>query len=49
LVGHLAGDDEVDDGFARGESIMGDDIINRALARLKLASAPKTRQAIKTK
>ncbi len=41
LVGHLAGDDEVDDGYARGESIAGDDIINRALARLKLASAPQ--------
>jgi carboxyl-terminal processing protease len=44
LVGHLSGDDEVDDGFSRGESIAGDDIINRALARLKLASAAK-RQA----
>ena len=41
LLGHLVGDDEVDDGFSRGESITGDDIINRALARLKLASAPK--------
>jgi hypothetical protein len=40
----LSGDDEVDDGFSRGESIAGDDIINRALARLKLASAAK-RQA----
>ncbi len=49
LVGHLAGDDEVDDGFARGESITGDDIINRALARLKLASAPKARQTTKAK
>jgi len=45
LVGHLAGDDEVDDGYARGESITGDDIIARALARLKLASAPKTKSA----
>jgi carboxyl-terminal processing protease len=43
LVGHLTGDDEVDDGFSRGESISGDDIINRALARLKLASAPKAK------
>jgi hypothetical protein len=42
-VGHLTGDDEVDDGFSRGESISGDDIINRALARLKLASAPKAK------
>jgi len=45
LVGHLAGDDEVDDGYARGESITGDDIITRALARLKLASMPKTKSA----
>ena len=45
LVGHLPGDDEIADGFGRGESISGDDIINRALARLKLASSPK----IKTK
>lgn len=45
LVGHLAGDDEVDDGYARGESITGDDIIARALARLKLASMPKTKYA----
>lgn len=41
LAGHLAGDDEQDDGYSRGESISGDDIINRALARLKLASAPR--------
>ncbi len=41
LVGHLAGDHEIEDGFSRGESIVGDDIVNRALARLKLASAPK--------
>lgn len=41
LAGHLAGDYEVEDGFSRGESITGDDIINRALARLKLASAAK--------
>lgn len=41
LAGHLAGDEETDDGFSRGESIAGDDIINRALARLKLASAKK--------
>jgi carboxyl-terminal processing protease len=43
LVGHLPGDDEIADGFGRGESISGDDIINRALARLKLASAPKAK------
>ena len=41
LAGHLAGDDEQNDGYSRGESISGDDIINRALARLKLASAPR--------
>ena len=41
LAGHLVGDDEQEDGFSRGESITGDDIVNRALARLKLASAPK--------
>lgn len=46
LAGHLAGDQEVEDGFSRGESIIGDDIIGRALARLKLASASsaKTRK-----
>jgi carboxyl-terminal processing protease len=38
LAGHLPGDDETADGYARGESIIGDDIINRALARLKIAS-----------
>jgi carboxyl-terminal processing protease len=43
LAGHLVGDDEVDDGFSHGETISGDDIINRALARLKLASAPKAK------
>lgn len=43
LVGHLAGDQEIANGFGRGESISGDDIINRALARLKLASAPKAK------
>lgn len=43
LVGHLPGDHEVEDGFARGEVISGDDIINRALARLKLAGAVKTK------
>jgi carboxyl-terminal processing protease len=43
LAGHLAGEQESDDGFSRGESIVGDDIINRALARLKLASAPKAK------
>ena len=41
LAGHLAGDDEQEDGYSRGEAISGDDIINRALARLKLASAPR--------
>ena len=41
LAGHLAGDDEQEDGYSRGESISGDDIINSALARLKLASAPR--------
>jgi carboxyl-terminal processing protease len=40
LVGHLPGDDETNDGYARGESISGDDIINRALVRLKIASSP---------
>ena len=49
LVGHLAGDEEIDDGFSRGESISGDDIINRALARLKLASAPKAKVKTTTK
>lgn len=43
LVRHLAGDQEIANGFGRGESISGDDIINRALARLKLASAPKAK------
>lgn len=43
LAGHLVGDDEQEDGFSRGESITGDDIIKRALARLKLASAPKSK------
>jgi carboxyl-terminal processing protease len=43
LVGHLPGDDEVEDGYARGEVISGDDIISRALARLKLAGAVKTK------
>jgi len=41
LAGHLVGDDEQEDGYSSGESISGDDIINRALARLKLASAPR--------
>lgn len=41
LAGHLAGDNEQNDGYSRGESISGDDIINRALARLKLANAPR--------
>lgn len=41
LAGHLAGDDEQEDGYSRGETIIGDDIINRALARLKLANAPR--------
>lgn len=41
LAGHLVGDDEQEDGYSRGESISGDDIINRALVRLKLASAPR--------
>jgi len=41
LAGHLTGDDEIEDGFARGESITGDEIINQALARLKLASAAR--------
>ncbi|MGH8109042.1 MAG: S41 family peptidase [Arenimonas sp.] len=45
LAGHLAGDNEVEDGYSRGESISGDDIINRALARLKLASPkPKAKK-----
>ncbi|MEO6171522.1 MAG: S41 family peptidase [Arenimonas sp.] len=44
LAGHLVGDDEQEDGFSRGESIVGEDIITRALARLKLASAPKPKQ-----
>lgn len=43
LVGHLVGDQEIEDGYSRGEIISGDDIINRALARLKLASAPKAK------
>ena len=47
LVGHLTGDNEIEDGFSRGESIVGDDIINRALARLKLASAPKPKPKAK--
>jgi carboxyl-terminal processing protease len=38
LAGHLQGDDETSDGYGRGESIGGDDIITRALARLKLAT-----------
>jgi len=35
LPGHLRGDDEVGDGYARGEVIEGDAAINQALARLK--------------
>ena len=41
LAGHLVGDQEQEDGFSRGETITGDDIIGRALARLKLANAPR--------
>lgn len=36
LPGHLRGDAEVGDGFARGEVIEGDEAITKALARLKL-------------
>jgi carboxyl-terminal processing protease len=42
LAGHLQGDDETSDGYARGESISGDDIITRALVRLKLATPAPT-------
>jgi carboxyl-terminal processing protease len=35
LPGHLTGDDEVGDGYARGEVIEGDAAIAKALARLK--------------
>jgi len=35
LPGHLRGDDEVGDGYARGEVIEGDAAIDQALARLK--------------
>jgi carboxyl-terminal processing protease len=42
LPGHLAGDDEAADGFARGEALPGDAPIAAGLAELKkLASAPR--------
>lgn len=39
LPGHLRGDDEVGDGYARGEVIEGDAAIAQALARLKKPAA----------
>jgi carboxyl-terminal processing protease len=43
LPGHLRGDEEVGDGYARGEVIEGDEAISQALARLKSDGAASAR------